>query len=75
MIIYRDIVALADQLTTAEKAQLIAHLSTSLRQALEIESHRHMSWHEFIDRTAGSLADAPIQRWEQGDDEEREPLE
>jgi hypothetical protein len=34
-----------------------------------------MAWHEFIDRTAGSLSETPIQRWEQGDYEEREPLE
>jgi hypothetical protein len=75
MIVYREIVEMADQLTMAEKAQLIEHLSASLRQNLEVEAFKRMAWHEFIDRTAGSLSETPIQRWEQGDYEEREPLE
>jgi len=32
-------------------------------------------WHAFIEATAGSLADAPIQRWSQPPLEDREPLE
>jgi hypothetical protein len=75
MIVYQNVVELADQLPLAEKARLIEHLSASLRQDLEVEAFRRMDWHEFIDRTAGSLAETPIQRWEQGDYEEREPLE
>jgi len=32
-------------------------------------------WHAFITRTAGSLADDPIERPAQGEYEQREPLE
>jgi hypothetical protein len=75
MMAYQNVVELADHLSMAEKVRLIEHLSAALRQDLEIEAFRRMEWHEFIDLTAGSLALTPIQRWEQGDYEEREPLE
>lgn len=75
MIAYQQVAELADQLPLAEKARLIEHLSAALRQGLEVEAYRRMDWHEFIERTAGSLAHTPIQRWEQGDYEERESLE
>lgn len=75
MIAYETVVELADQLPLAEKARLIEHLSAALRQKLEVEAYRRMDWHEFIERTAGSLADSPIQRPPQLPLEEREPLE
>jgi hypothetical protein len=75
MIAYQNVVELADQLRLSEKVRLIEHLSASLRQDLEVEALRRMDWHEFIDRTAGSLSDSPIQRWDQGVYEERESLE
>jgi hypothetical protein len=74
MIAYQQIADLADQLPLAEKARLIEHLSAALRQDLEVEAFRRMDWHEFLDRTAGSLADDPIQRHDQGDFKRREPL-
>jgi hypothetical protein len=75
MNLYEDVVTLADQLSVAEKAQLIEHLGNSLRHDLEVEAYRRMSWHEFLDRTYGILADDPIERPEQLPVEEREPLE
>ncbi|MDZ4768181.1 MAG: hypothetical protein SGJ24_03565 [Chloroflexota bacterium] len=75
MIAYQHIAELADQLPLVEKARLIEHLSAALRQDLEVEAYKRMNWHEFIDRTAGILAETPIQRWEQGQNEVREPLE
>ncbi|MBC7813992.1 MAG: hypothetical protein H7175_22755 [Burkholderiales bacterium] len=66
---------MADQLTLAEKAQLMEHLSIAMRHELEVEAFRRMPWHEFIDRTSGSLADDPIERPSQLPFEEREPLE
>ena len=71
---YEEVVNLANQLSLAEKARLLEHLSTSLKQALEIEAFRRMPWHAFIERTAGSLADDPITRPPQLPLEEREPL-
>ncbi len=31
-------------------------------------------WNQFVDRTAGSLADDPIERLPQGDYEQRDPI-
>lgn len=42
-----------------------------LRQLLS----QQLSWHDFIEKTAGSLADDPIERPPQLPYEEREPLE
>lgn len=75
MITYQSVVEVADQLPLAEKARLIEHLSAALRHDLELEAYRRMSWHEFIEQTAGSLADSPIERPPQPPYEEREPLE
>jgi hypothetical protein len=72
---YEEIVKQADQLTLAEKARLIEHLSATMSLDLEVEAFRRMPWQEFIDRTAGSLADDPIERPAQLPLEEREPLE
>ncbi len=74
MIAYQTVVELADQLPLAEKARLIEHLSAALRQTLEVEAYKHMDWHEFIELTAGSLADSPLERPAQPPLEEREPL-
>jgi hypothetical protein len=74
-IYYEEIVKQADQLTLTEKARLIEHLSAAVRHDLEVEAFRRMPWQEFIDRTAGSLADDPIERPPQLPLEEREPLE
>lgn len=75
MIAFQEIAELADQLTLAEKARLIERLSAALRQNLEVEAYKRMDWHEFIERTAGSLADTPIERPVQPPLEEREPIE
>jgi hypothetical protein len=72
---YQTVVELADQLPLAEKARLIEHLSAALRHNLEVEAYRRMPWHEFIEQTAGSLADTPIERPPQPPYDEREPLE
>ncbi len=75
MTIYDEIVSKADRLPLAEKARLLEHLSTSMRHDLEVEAFKRMSWHEFVDHTAGILADDPIERPPQLPVEDREPLE
>jgi hypothetical protein len=75
MTVYEEVVTLADRLSLAEKARLIEYLSAAMRQDLEVEAFRRLPWHEFIERTAGSLADNPIERPPQLPFEEREPLE
>lgn len=72
---YDEILNRADQLSLADKARLLEHLSTALRHDLEVEAFRRMPWQEFIERTAGIMADDPIERPPQLPLEEREALE
>lgn len=72
---YDEILNRADQLSLADKARLLEHLSAVLRHDLEVEAFRRMPWQEFIERTAGILADDPIERPPQLPLEEREALE
>jgi len=75
MNIYDEVVGKADQLSLAEKMRLMEHLSTAMRHDLEVEAFRRMPWQEFIERTAGILADDPIERPPQLPVEERDALE
>jgi hypothetical protein len=75
MTTYTDVMLVAGQLSMAEKIRLIEYLSATLRHDLEVEIYKQMSWHDFIEHTAGSLADSPIERPPQLPYEEREPLE
>jgi hypothetical protein len=75
MTLYEQAVVLAGRLSLAEKARLIAHLGTALDHDLEVEAFRRLPWHEFIERTAGSLADDPIERPPQLEFEVRDELE
>jgi hypothetical protein len=72
---YNDVARLADALTPLEKAQLIAYLAYSLQPRLTESAQHEEDWHTFIERTAGSLADSPIQRWDDEPVAEREPIE
>ncbi len=72
---YDEVVSKADQLSLAEKARLLEHLSAALRADLEVEAFRRMPWQEFIERTSGILADDPIERPPQLPLEERDALE
>jgi hypothetical protein len=73
-ITYQRVAELADQLALVEKVRLIEHLSTTLRQSLEMGSDQPTDWHAFIERMAGSLAATPIERPAQPPLETREAL-
>ncbi|MCC6615212.1 MAG: hypothetical protein IT320_17180 [Anaerolineae bacterium] len=75
MTTYEEAVSAAERLTLAEKARLIEYLSAVMQHDLQAEAYRRMPWDEFIERTAGSLADHPLERPTQLPLEEREPLE
>lgn len=75
MTLYDQVVTLADRLSLVEKARLMEYLSAGLKHDLEVESFRQMPWHEFVEKTAGILADNPIERPPQPPFEEREALE
>ncbi len=63
-----------EQLPTADKWELVKHLLRSLEHRQTAEP-APLDWHEFLRETYGSLRDTPIERWDQGEYEEREPLE
>lgn len=75
MTVYEEARDLLRRLSTYDKVRLLEDLSEALKQELAEDYYQRMPWEEFVARTAGSLADDPIQRWPQGDYEEREPVE
>jgi len=63
--------AQAQQLSPQDRLWLIEHLAATLQAEVTPRS----DWHQFLHETYGSLRDTPIQRWDQGEYEAREPLE
>ncbi|MCB9450916.1 MAG: hypothetical protein H6672_05720 [Anaerolineaceae bacterium] len=74
MLTMRELLKAMDQLPAADKWHLVRHLLHTLEyeQTGPVASS---DWHEFLRATYGILRDTPIRRWEQGEYEEREPLE
>ena len=62
MTVYEEAVQLTNRMSLADKVRLLEHLSTALKQDLEIEAYKHIPWDQFLDLTYGSLADDPIER-------------
>jgi hypothetical protein len=69
-----DLLQAAEQLPAAEKWRLVKYVLQSLEQEQTI-SPTASDWHQFLRETYGSLRDTPIQRWDQGNYEEREQME
>lgn len=63
-----------ERLPAEEKWQLVRHVLRSLEHEQTTPSPQQ-DWHTFLRATYGILADDPIQRWDQGEYEEREPFE
>lgn len=72
---YEEALQLTERLSLIERVQLLEHLSSSLKQSLQVEAYRHIPWEEFLDRTYGSLAHDPIERDQPLAADEREPIE
>lgn len=68
---YNSVLAQAEQLSPQERLRLVERLAASLRFDLQEKS----DWHTFLQQTYGSLKDDPIERYDQGEYEDREPLE
>jgi hypothetical protein len=64
----------AEHLSNAERWRLVKHLLRLLEYETMVPSPT-LDWQTFLSETYGSMRDAPIQRWSQGEYEEREPLE
>jgi hypothetical protein len=74
MITLNQLLHEVEQLPTGEKWQLVKHVLRSLEQE-QAAQPVDTDWHQFLRDTYGSLRDTPIQRWPQGDYEDRESLE
>lgn len=74
MLTMQDLLEEVERLPAAEKWQLVKHVLRSLEHE-QTATPAPLEWHEFLRVTYGSLRDTPIQRWDQGEYEEREPLE
>jgi len=73
MLTLQELLQEATQLPASDKWQLVKHMLETLEQNQTV-SHS-TSWSQFLQETYGSLRDTPIQRWDQGEYEHREPLE
>ena len=62
-----------EQLPTAEKWRLVMRMLRLLEQE-QLSSPAPSDWPQFLLETYGSLRDTPIQRWDQGEYETREPM-
>lgn len=63
------------RLPKADRWYLVKHLLDTLETEQEtLTSVPHSDWHDFLRETYGLLRDTPIERWDQGEYEEREPL-
>lgn len=74
MMPFNELLHEIERLPAAERWQLVKRVLRSLEQeqgAPPIVS----DWHQFLRETYGSLRDTPIQRWPQGEHEDRESFE
>ncbi len=75
MTTYEEAIQLTHKLSLIEKIRLMEHLSTSLKQDVEIEAYRHIPWEQFLELTYGSLADDPIERQQPQHPDSRDEIE
>ena len=76
VITFEQLTHLADMLTARDKARLIKHLAAELEREALAQTLDVPGWPPgFFERTAGSLADDPIERPPQGDYEMRDEIE
>lgn len=74
MMPFNELLREVERLPAAERWQLVKQVLRSLEReqgAPPIVS----DWHQFLRETYGSLRDTPIQRWPQGEHEDRESFE
>jgi hypothetical protein len=64
-----------ERLPVAEKWELVSHVLQSLQRQQLASTEERMDWHQFLRATYGSIKDESFKRWDQGEYEEREPIE
>lgn len=75
MTTYEEAIQLTTKLSLVEKVRLLEHLSTSVKQDMEVEAYKHIPWEQFIELTYGSLADDPIERNQPMESDIRDEIE
>lgn len=68
---FEAVFAQAEQLSAQDRLRLLERIAATLQKELQPKT----DWHTFLQETYGILKDDPIQRYEQGEYEEREPIE
>jgi len=74
MITFDELLHEVEQLPATARWQLVKRVLRSLEQE-QIAPPVEFDWHQFLRETYGSLRNTPIQRWPQGEYEDREPFE
>ena len=74
MLTIHELIEEVDRLPAADKWQLVKHVLDTLEQE-QTAPTMTSDYHQFLQETYGVLRDTPIERYEQGEYEEREPLE
>jgi len=67
-----ELIEEVDRLPVADKWQLVRHVLDTLEQE-HIAPSSAADYHQFLRETYGVLRDTPIERYEQGEYEERDP--
>ena len=70
----RELLDEVARLPSEERWKLVRFVLRTLEHEQSTPA-QELSWHDFLRATYGSLSDSPLQRWDQGEFEEREPLE
>ena len=70
----QNVLAEIETLPTTEKWHIVRQVLHSLEQE-QTTAPTKSDWHDFLRATYGVLRDTPIQRWDEGEYEVREPLE
>mgnify|MGYP000996665711 CR=1 FL=1 len=73
MLTIHELLEEVDRLSAVDKWQVVKHVLDTLEQEQTSQSKRS-DYHQFLKETYGVLRDTPIERWDQGEYEKREPL-
>lgn len=74
---FDEIASQVDRLSMQDKLRLMERLTATIKHDIEVGENTVTSsdWHQSLQAAYGILADDPIQRWPQGDYEERDAIE
>lgn len=71
MLTLHELLEEVDRLSLAEKWQVVKHIVTTLEQE-RIAQPARVDYHHFLHETYGVLRNTPIERWDQGEYEDRD---